>query len=283
MKLFTQRAPGSVAVAVTDRQFHVPPWSESLVQVTISGNLRDSESVLVSAEPTLARHLRSRLLVASCLCSRQADVLSVRVLNLSDEAIELRPCEPLAKVETVQRTDTATEGERRSVDDLETCFPLPDVAAEHRSKLLDLLKRYRSVFAFTREELGHTEALEHRIDTAGHPPIKVPPRRLPHCHRERVEEQLEWLLAKGIIQPSKSPWSAPIVMVRKKNGEYRMCIDYRQLNEITVKDCFPLPRIDDTLDDLAGATIFSTLDLASGFYQLPVAPCDMSKTSFVTP
>uniref|UniRef100_A0A0X3PXJ8 Transposon Ty3-I Gag-Pol polyprotein n=1 Tax=Schistocephalus solidus TaxID=70667 RepID=A0A0X3PXJ8_SCHSO len=91
------------------------------------------------------------------------------------------------------------------------------------------------------------------------------------------------MLSRNIIRPSHSPWSSPIVLVRKKDGSMRLCIDYRKLNSVTKKDSFPLPRIDATLDTLAGNTIFSTLDLASGYWQVEVRPADREKTAFAVP
>ncbi|KRY04270.1 Transposon Ty3-I Gag-Pol polyprotein, partial [Trichinella patagoniensis] len=90
-------------------------------------------------------------------------------------------------------------------------------------------------------------------------------------------------LRQDVVEPSSSPWASPIVLVRKKDGSCRFCVDYRQLNNLTRKDAHPLPRIDDTLDALAGAQWFSTLDLASGYWQVEVEPQDREKTAFTTP
>jgi hypothetical protein len=97
-----------------------------------------------------------------------------------------------------------------------------------------------------------------------------------------AEKQLSELLEKGFIQPSKSPYGAPILFVRKKNGKLRMCVDYRALNRITVKNRYPLPRIDELLDRLHGARIFSKLDLQSGYWQCRIAAEDVPKTAFRT-
>ena len=86
-----------------------------------------------------------------------------------------------------------------------------------------------------------------------------------------------------MVRPSSSPWSSPIVMVRKKDGSWRFCIDYRKLNSVTHHDAYPLPRIDSTLDSLAGSTYFTTLDLASGYWQVEVEEQDREKTAFSTP
>ena len=93
---------------------------------------------------------------------------------------------------------------------------------------------------------------------------------------------LQTMLEQGVIQTSFSPWAAPIVLVKKKDGTTRFCVDYRKLNDVTKKDAYPLPRIDDTLDALSGAKIFSTLDLASGYWQVEMDPNDREKSAFVT-
>ena len=99
---------------------------------------------------------------------------------------------------------------------------------------------------------------------------------------KELKEQLKDLLEKGFIRPSISPWGAPVLFVRKKDGSLRMCIDYRQLNKVTVKNRYPLPRIDDLFDQLQGASFFSKIDLHSGYHQLRVRECDIPKTAFRT-
>jgi len=95
-------------------------------------------------------------------------------------------------------------------------------------------------------------------------------------------QAIEEMKRDGVIEPSVSPWAAPIVLVRKKDGSTRFCVDYRKLNNVTRKDSYPLPRIDDTLEALSGATWFSSLDLKSGYWQVGVHPEDREKTAFTT-
>lgn len=99
---------------------------------------------------------------------------------------------------------------------------------------------------------------------------------------KELKEQLKDLLEKGIIRPSVSPWGAPVLFVHKKDGSLRMCINYRQLNKVTIKNKYPLPRINDLFDQLQGATVFSKIDLRSGYHQLKVRECDIPKTAFRT-
>jgi len=100
----------------------------------------------------------------------------------------------------------------------------------------------------------------------GTKPISIPPYRMAPAELKELKEQLEDLLKKGFIRPSVSPWGAPVLFVKKKDGTMRMCIDYRQLNKVTVKNKYPLPRIDDLFDQLQGASVFSKIDLRSGYH-----------------
>ena len=120
------------------------------------------------------------------------------------------------------------------------------------------------------------------IDTGDHPPTSKPAYRLSPKEKEEVQRQVKELLGSGLIRPSQSPFGAPVLFVQKKDGTLRMCIDYRVLNAITVKDKFPLPRIDDLFDKLNGARHFSSLDLRSGYHQIRIAERDVQKTAFRT-
>ena len=106
--------------------------------------------------------------------------------------------------------------------------------------------------------------MQHHIDTNGAPPIRQQARRVPLPRQETVQTLLQEMLDKGIISPLKSPWASPIVLVAKKDGSTRFCVDYRKVNGVTRKDAYPIPRVDDTLDTLSGSTWFSTIDLKSG-------------------
>ena len=128
-----------------------------------------------------------------------------------------------------------------------------------RKSMLSLLWEYRDSFSKGAQDVGRADLVEHQIPTADANPVKQAPRRVPHALRPVVEEQVESMLRSEIIRPSTSPWASPIVLVKKKDGAYRFCIDYRKVNSLTVKDSFPLPRIDDTLDVLGGPTSLKPL------------------------
>ena len=148
-------------------------------------------------------------------------------------------------------------------------------------KLSSLIGIYRNVFAMAKDPLGTAIGTEHFIDTNDNPPFKIAPYKVAPYKLPAVQEDVKQMLDKGVIVPIKSPYSSPIVMVPKKDGTNRMCIAYRKLNEITTKDAYPLPRIGQTIDALQGAGYFSSLDLASGYWQVPVAEKDRHKNCFL--
>ena len=125
--------------------------------------------------------------------------------------------------------------------------------------------------------------VKHQIDTGSHPAISRPPYRQSPARRKLTQELVKGLLDLSIVRPSSSLWASPVVIVQKKTGDLRFCVDYRKLNEITRKDQYPLPHIQDSLDYLGEAKFFSSLDLKSGYYQIELNEEDKPKTAFITP
>ena len=149
------------------------------------------------------------------------------------------------------------------------------MSSAQRKQTANLLRKYGDTFSSSDSDLGRTGIIKHKIPTSDATPIKQPMRRVPVHMQEEVNKQLDMMLENDIIQPSTSPWASGIVLVRKKDGTKRFCIDYRRLNDVTTKDAYPLPRI-------AGATWFSCLDLSAGYWQVEVDPRDKQKTAFTT-
>ena len=143
-----------------------------------------------------------------------------------------------------------------------------------------LLHRNKDIFAKTDSDLGHTDVVKMKIDTGDHAPIKLRPYRVPLQKRDEVNKAIDDMLDANIIKRFMSPWSFPIVVVSKKEGTSRMCVDFRKLNKITRPTSYPLPLIDDILSQLGQARFFTTLDLKSGFWQVALDPKDSEKTAF---
>ena len=145
-----------------------------------------------------------------------------------------------------------------------------------------LLFDFGDIMSRGKTDMGKTGVTKATIDTQGNAPIRQPAYRSAYAHRHIVDKEIDTMLLQGGIQPSKSPWASPVVLIPKKDGEIRFCIDYRKLNTLTKKDNYPLPRIDDTLDLLDGSKYFTSLDLASAYWQIQVDPADKEKTAFIS-
>ncbi|GJU76743.1 putative reverse transcriptase domain-containing protein [Tanacetum coccineum] len=146
-----------------------------------------------------------------------------------------------------------------------------------------IVKNFPEVFPEDLPGLPHTRQVEFHIDLVpGAAPVARAPYRLAPSEMKELADQLQELSDKGFIRPSSSPWGAPVLFVKKKDGSLRMCIDYRELNKLTVKNRYPLPRIDDLFDQLQGSSVYSKIDLRSGYHQLRVREEDISKTAFRT-
>lgn len=162
-------------------------------------------------------------------------------------------------------------------------FDLSHLSPAEHSAVTSLLEEYECCISRDSADVGHTSVTRHHIDTGSSPPIRQAPRRLPVHQAAEVRHHIDQLLENGTVTPSSSPWAAPIVVVRKPDNSIRLCVDYRKLNSVTRKDAFPLPRVDDAIDHMQGATFFSTLDLASGYWQVELDNASKATAAFTTP
>ena len=142
-------------------------------------------------------------------------------------------------------------------------------------QLRDLFKEFEDVLS---SRPGRMEGVEHRIETRAANPVCLPT----NAYHETVQRELKEMLAEGIIEPSTSEWAAPIILVPKKDRYLRLCVDYRQLNGVTQSDAYPMPWVDKLVDRLGGTKLITTLDLACGYWQVPVTEADRHKTAFTT-
>ena len=162
-----------------------------------------------------------------------------------------------------------------NLTDLQNCSTPYEASA-----VKDMIIRWKHIFSKDSTDLGRTSLLKHRIDLHDDIPIKEKSRRIPPNLIDEVRDYIQQLHSMGVIEESVSPWSSPIVLVRKKTGDLRMCVDYRKLNAKTIRDSYRIPTIEELIDTLSGAKWFATLDLSSGYHQVEIEETDREKTAF---
>lgn len=241
--------------------------------------------------------------VARSVVRVQGGRFPLRLLNLQTYSLELPRRRPLAKVTPLDPHQICAEkdlvlreqGPGEVEVDVQTVrlrpvghppIDLPSIEGltpEQQQRLEGLLSHWTSVFAAHEEDYGNTDAVLHHIPTGMAPPSRERYRPVPPTMYQELRQLLSGMLSSEVISESSSPWAAPIVLVKKKDGTWRFCVDYRRLNTVTHKDAFPLPRIEESLTSLKGAAWYSTLDLASGYWQVKMNPQDKEKTAFTTP
>ena len=252
---------------------------------------------MLEPEPNFTE--RHDVLVAHSLSSMDAAAETlICVLNPSPVPVTIRrgervgqllPLDDSVMVHQIQVSTTTPSSPTQPVQD-EIAAALREMESgtegltpQEMRRLHVLLESFHDVVATKASPLGRTSKVQHQINTGDAPPVRQPPRRLPFHQRGDVHRMMGEMLEKGVIEETHGPWSSPIVLVGKKDGTTRFCVDFRKVNELTKKDAHPLPRMDETLDMLSGAKWFSTLDLASGYWQVEVDPADREKTAFSTP
>ncbi|KAL5004549.1 hypothetical protein ScPMuIL_018005, partial [Solemya velum] len=277
------------------RNFVIPPESEVVVEGLM--HRRGSpfcEGVVESVSQLRQNH--PQLMVAKTLvdCELSRKV-PVRLLNVTSEPAIVQEGSRIGMLYPVQNeihsvpsneTNASTNKDEVSDSFLDLINRTRgNVPTDKEQVVEDLLLKNKQVFVGPDEKLGRCNLYEHEIETGSALPIKQRAYRLPVHKREEVDKQVESMLEQGIVSPSLSPWASPIVLVEKKHDthkSYRFCVDYRKLNKVTKVDAYPLPRIDDTIDVLSGSQYFSTLDLASGFWQMGLSETAKEKTAFTT-
>jgi transposase InsO family protein len=152
---------------------------------------------------------------------------------------------------------------------------------EQKRSLLPILYQHNSLFDMSEPKIANTQ-LHHIIPTGNNNPVNSKPYRVNPEKQQIMDNEIHSMYESGLIRPSTSCWSSPVVLVKKKDGKYRFCVDYRKLNQITMKDSYPLPNMEETIKQLGGSSYFSKMDLKSGYFQLPINGQDKSKTAFIT-
>ncbi|CAG2249051.1 unnamed protein product [Mytilus edulis] len=274
----------------------IPPNTEVIISGIVEG---DSSSIMNAiVEPIPSKHTDT-LLVAKALVDPSCGQVPIRMVNLSKYEQIMQPFTHVATCELIDTGSVFNEPRseklrRLSSSSCDEVNELPSLLQDLKlrsSELLNegqidqlesLLKRHIQTFSKNKDDLGRATAIKHKIDTGNAKPVKQPPRRLPLTKRDEVDKEIQRLLDGKIIEPSKSPWASCIVPVTKKDGSTRICIDFRPINSLTIKDSYPLCRIDDSLDALRGSKWLSVLDLSSGYWQVEMDENDKEKTAFTS-
>ena len=241
---------------------------------------------------------RTGLMVARSLSDIRSGSVLVRVCNPGSTDVNLYKGTTLAIGEPVEVTNTCnvcnihTESKTSTDHSNITDFPehLQDVldrgsvhlSTSQKEQLKQKLIEFSDVISSKDDMLGRTNITKYKINTGTEVPIRQKVRRVPMHMQDQVDKAMQDMIEKDVIEPSSSPWQSNVVLVKKKDGSLRFCIDYRPLNKITVKDSYRLPSIAESLDFLSGSSLFSCLDLASGYWQVEMDPDDKQKTAFAT-
>ncbi|CAF3363996.1 unnamed protein product [Rotaria socialis] len=193
-------------------------------------------------------------------------------------------CSTLFSSIETEETYVTREEEKQSMDLHKTILTLAQHLGNSQlyyQQVINLLKNHIILFDTSQSRIIKTD-IHHVINTGNHSPINAKPYFKTIEQRKNIQHEIDNMLKAGIIIPSHSPWSSPVVLLKKPNGEFRFIIDYRKLNSITTKDCYPQPTVEELINRLGGHSWFTKLDLKSGYYQIPIHPADKSKTAFIT-
>ena len=279
----------------------LPPRSETICYASVPGSNLQGKQVVF--EPCNVLDSKSDFhncyicLAASINAISRHGVFPVKILNTSQTSVRLQRNTKLGLVSEFDWIEASTNKKPNkpklvaSVAAGMDGVALPEgvtisddndkVSIAQRRDLASLIHEFKDVFAAGSHDLTQTNVCSHSVDTQGTTPIKQIAYRPAQSQKSIITKHVKDMLDKNVIEKSSSPWSSPVVLVGKKDGTIRFCIDYRKLNKVTKKDTYPLPRIDETLEILGKAKFASTLDLFSGYWQIPLAHKDKEKTAFV--
>lgn len=271
------------SLRVIDDDVNIPPRSCMLVSVncdvrsTVDGIAERVDALLCSRGVAVARGVLH-------LVDGKAELL---LTNFSNEHQHVAKHTAVAFFEDIPGGDEdcfalqgAPPGESSPVPAIDVNPSLPFTQCQ---ELRELLMKFMDCFSAT-SAVRQTPLTKHRIITDDAVrPLRQNPYRVSTKEREAIRSQVEQIMQDHVIQPYRSPWASPVVLVKKKDGTLRFCVDYRKLNQVTKKDVYPLPRIDGSLYWLRHARYFSSMDLKSGYWQIEVDERDSEKTAFITP
>lgn len=303
---FQEHVNAQERTILLEEDLEIPPYSQCLAKCKT--NITMPEGVLFCTNTTESLFTHRGVLVSKALInSRNTDQLLVA--NITNESVFLNRSEVLATLEHVDSQDQVI-GDICNIEDLEEendeeindqftimsreesialiRTSIPELTVNYEPfdelevrKIARVIFKFKSLFDTKTKNYGAAKGVEHKIITGEAKPTNQPPHRVSPTERNIIIQMTREMLNSKVIQPSSSPWASPVVLVRKKDGKQRFCIDFRKLNTLTQRDVYPIPRIEDCLTALGGNRFFSSFDLFSGFWQISMASEDKQKTAFI--
>ena len=276
--------------------FIVPPRSEVILHA-YTHFIPDIHNDFLFV-PMKSKMLKKGICVADGIVKVKDDSIPVRFFNVTNSDVTLYKDTLVGCLEKLNDSEgfvehvryfkehdilQAYEKDTKHVDliinDLECNLLVPEGT---KNEAIAIVKEFQDIFSRTKEDIGFCKKVKHEIDTGSTRPINTRFQRIPMHVEDKVNEKVDEMLSNGVITESTSPWNSPIVVVTKKDGDIRLCIDYRKLNAATRRPIYPMPDTQELFNSLSGALYFSSLDLSSGYYQVPMNERDAEKTAFTT-
>ena len=279
----------STQIATLHHDIKIPPLTEVITKVRVP----ETQTATTILEPYGSFTEKFNVLPANCIVQPQEGLAPLRLFNPTKEAINLFANTKVATVSTLSEevicvinsqfknsppAENITENFREQIHKNVQKSEFGEVI---KQKLIKLLTTFHDIFSKHDFDLGRTDILEYEIDTGENAPVQSNPYGVAINRRPAYQEKLQKLIKYDLVEPSKSQYSSPVVIVPKPDKDFRMCIDYRKLNFITKSDRFSTPKISDVLDTMSGSTVFTSLDFSQSFYQVKLAEKDRHKSAFI--
>ena len=251
----------------------LPPGSECIVSVRVENYVENKDGVFYPYKLKLAKF---GLVAAQCIADCINGSIPIKLCNLSEKTITLYKNTTVGEFEIKDLSECGNENifvldeiEESScvsklVEKIENQVNLTRLQKNQASKLI---QQYQHIFSSSKTDIGHCKLVKHEIELKHNAPIQQMVGKVPLHVEKWVDNQVEHLEKMGVVRQSNSPWSAPVVVVKKKNGDFRLCVDFRRLNSVTIKPVYRIPDSQSLFNHLSGAKLFSTIDISNAYYQ----------------
>ena len=275
--------------------FSVPPGHTRIIPAHIPNWKRHQIQICALLEPKDNFEPNNHVSAPNVLFDLTEEVIPIAIDNKTEEEITIY------KNTTLAFSEIVPEAVKNNISKLPKSLPAPiknnkhdlnilkksvdkDIPKRFHDRLGSLVKEFSDTFSTSEWDLAKCDVTTHRIEVEpGSEPVKIPTRRMPLHYKEDLQKKIDVFLEKDVITPCHSPYSAPAMLLAKKNGKLRLVIDYRQLNKQTIKSTWPIPSIEEMFDTLEGSAYFTSIDMSAGFYQVPMAESSQDYTTFSTP